>query len=119
MNPSHEPAGTPATVCCVLAGWAATRFPVEAMGELRKQPGPPCGKPVAANFLKHADEQTVAGVTAAFQAIKEHSLAPEGTPAVFRDWGVIAAPRATSADPPWRPICRGSSPRGPGTSRPT
>jgi hypothetical protein len=63
------------------------------MAELRKQPGPPCGKPLPGNFLKHADEQTVAGVAAVFQAIHDSGLAPDGSPALFRQWGVVAAPR--------------------------
>jgi hypothetical protein len=39
-------------------------------------------------FLKHADEQTVASLTAVHQAIADHGLTGP-----FQDWGVIAAPR--------------------------
>jgi hypothetical protein len=102
LNPSHD-TGAPGTgendppeppvLRCVLAGHAATRVPVEAIGPLRKQVGPPCGKPLPVNFLKHADEQTVAGLAAVFNAIHEHHLAPEGNPGVFRHWGVVGAPR--------------------------
>jgi hypothetical protein len=72
----------------VLAAHAAVCVPVEAIGDLRRQLAPPGGAPLPANFLKHADEQTFAGLTAVFQAITAHGL-PPGT---FRDWGVVGAP---------------------------
>jgi hypothetical protein len=77
----------------VLAGHAALRVPVEAVPELRKQPGPPLGKPLPVNCLKHAEEQTVVAVAAVLQAVAAHHLAPDGTPDGFRDWGVVAGPR--------------------------
>jgi hypothetical protein len=40
-------------------------------------------------LLRHADEQTVAGLAAVFHAIHDHGLSADG----FRDWGVLAAPR--------------------------
>jgi hypothetical protein len=94
LSTSHDPDGPiEAPARCALAGWAFTSVPVAALPELRKQPGPVCGKPLAANFCKHADEQTVAGLAAVFGAIHEHRLAPDGSTAVFRDWGVVGAPR--------------------------
>jgi hypothetical protein len=95
LNTSHEPAAAapPATVVCVVAAHAAVRVPVEAVAALRKQPGPPCGKPLPATFLKHADEQTVAGMSAVFHAVATHGLAPDGSTDGFREWGVVAAPR--------------------------
>jgi hypothetical protein len=66
--------------------------PVEALPELRRQPGPVSGEPLPPAFLKHADEQTVAGLTAVYQAIHDHGLR-QAFPAGFRDWGVVAAPR--------------------------
>jgi hypothetical protein len=65
--------------------------PVEALPELRKQPGPAFGKPLPANFCKHTDEQTVAGLAAVFTAIRDHRLAENESD--FRDWAVVGAPR--------------------------
>jgi hypothetical protein len=45
--------------------------------------------PLPANFLKHADEQTVVGLFAVFHAIQNHGLAG----ADFKHWAVVAAPR--------------------------
>jgi hypothetical protein len=47
------------------------------------------GEPLPASFLKHADEQTVAGLAAVYQAIDQAGLRANS----FRDWGVVAAPR--------------------------
>jgi hypothetical protein len=42
-----------------------------------------------ASFLKHADEQTIAGLCSVYQAIKTAGFRS----CCFRDWGVVAAPR--------------------------
>jgi hypothetical protein len=84
----------PATVACALAGYASCRVPVDGIASLRRQPGPPCGgEPWPANFLKHVDDQTVAGLAAVLRAIADHHLVPPGCPDPFRDWGVLATPR--------------------------
>jgi hypothetical protein len=44
---------------------------------------------LAPSFLKHADEQTVAGIAALSQAIQHHALDNVD----FTNWGVVAAPR--------------------------
>jgi hypothetical protein len=96
LNPSHDTDGAaaePPATRCVLAAHAWVSVPVEAVAALRKQPGPCCGKPLPANFLKHADEQTVAGMAAVLQAAEEYRVACSAPPEVFRDWGVVAAPR--------------------------
>jgi len=80
-------ANTP--VPCGLAALGRLRVPVEKLSELRRCPGPIPAEPLPASFLKHSDEQTVVGLAAVFQAIKESGLAP----ASFRDWGVMGAPR--------------------------
>jgi hypothetical protein len=66
---------------------------VEGLSELRRQGGLPGSDPLPVNFLKHADEQTVAALTAVFEAVRVHGLAPANRPAPFHDWGAIAAPR--------------------------
>jgi hypothetical protein len=44
---------------------------------------------VPATFLKHADEQTVVGLSAVLQAIENHGLTRHD----FRAWGVVGVPR--------------------------
>jgi hypothetical protein len=61
---------------------------VEGLAELRKQLRLPTEGPLPPNFLKHADEQSIAALAAVFQAIHDHGLRER-----FTDWGVIAAPR--------------------------
>jgi hypothetical protein len=76
-------------VCCVAAADAVLRVNLESLPELRRNPGPVPGEPLPASFLKHADEQTVAGLCAVYKAI--HASELQST--CFRDWGVVAAPR--------------------------
>jgi hypothetical protein len=47
------------------------------------------GEPLAASFLKHADEQTVVGLASVLQAIHDFDLSSTR----FTDWAVLAAPR--------------------------
>jgi hypothetical protein len=56
---------------------------------LRKKPWPGDDAFLPANFLKHSDDQTVAGVAAVFRAIHAFQL----DRASFANWGVLAAPR--------------------------
>jgi len=72
-----------------LAADATVRVGLEALPELRRHPGPVRGEPLPTSFLKHADEQTVAGLAAVYKAI--HTAGLQSTN--FRDWGVAAAPR--------------------------
>jgi hypothetical protein len=67
--------------CCL-------RVTLEQVSLLRQRPGPGVGELLPANFLKHADEQTVVGLAAVLQAIEAASLAERK----FTDWGVVAAP---------------------------
>jgi hypothetical protein len=86
---STQDTAEPPPVCCVLAAHAAACLPVEATAALRRQLAPPGGAPFPANFLKHADEQTIAGLAAVFQAMTTYGLAADA----FRDWGVVGSPR--------------------------
>jgi hypothetical protein len=86
VKPKPEPAR--AVECDVLAH-ARVAVPLEALAELRKQPGPPSAPPLAANFLKHLDEQTVAGLAAVRHAVADHGLGG----ADFTRWAVFGAPR--------------------------
>jgi hypothetical protein len=90
VNPNHEHSPTESqAVWCDLIAHAAVRVDLASVGELRRQPGPPGIAAVPANFLKHADEQTVAGLSAIYHAIAAHDL--QGVS--FAEWGVLAAPR--------------------------
>jgi hypothetical protein len=62
---------------------------VDHVAGLRRQPGPPRGEALPAGLLKHADEQTVAGLAAVLHAAHDHGLSGED----FRAWGVLAVPR--------------------------
>jgi hypothetical protein len=62
---------------------------LDSLPERRRQPGPIHGDPLPASFLKHADEQTVAGLAAVYTAIHHGELEAID----FSDWGVVAAPR--------------------------
>jgi hypothetical protein len=72
-----------------VAADAVVRVSLESLPELRRDPGATHKEPLPACFLKHADEQTVAGLCAVYQAIRKGGLHDTD----FRDWGVLAAPR--------------------------
>jgi hypothetical protein len=76
-------------VCCAIAAEAVVRANLDSLEALRRHPGPVHGEPLPASLLKHADEQTVAGLCAVYQAIAKAGLQT----ICFRDWGVVAAPR--------------------------
>jgi hypothetical protein len=74
---------------CRVAAWASCRIAAADLPQLRQQPPIFLGSTLPAAFLKHADEQTVVGLTAVARAIQDFEL--ENTD--FSHWGVIAAPR--------------------------
>lgn len=76
------------TVVSTVAGFASLRARTDQVATLRKNPGLPADHPLAAGFLKNADEQTVASLAAVGRAM--HTM---GRPtASYRAWGVVAAP---------------------------
>jgi hypothetical protein len=89
LKPSLPPSTWEAgAAVCDLAAYGWVRAPAAALAELRRTTGPVGGEPLPASFLKHADEQTVAGLAAVYHAIHEHGLGDT----CFTDWGVLAAP---------------------------
>jgi hypothetical protein len=89
LKPSQPPSTREAgAVACDLTAFGRVRVAADGLPELRRKPGPVCGDPLPASFLKHADEQTVAGLAAVYQAIHDHGLGDT----CFTDWGVLAAP---------------------------
>lgn len=71
-----------------VAALGSVQLTADQFAALRQRPGPGAGQSLPNNFLKHADEQTVAGLAAVLQAIDRFGLAETS----FRDWGVVAAP---------------------------
>jgi len=72
-----------------LIGQGSFQASPEAIPSLRKAPDPSGSISVHPSLLRHADEQTVVGLAAVFQAIHESSLDPQG----FGGWSILAAPR--------------------------
>jgi hypothetical protein len=80
----------PATaVCCDVAAFATQRAAADTIPALRQQPGPFPDQPLPPSFWKHADDQTVVGLAAVFQAVEQFGLDARA----FADWGALAAPR--------------------------
>ena len=72
-----------------MEAFGTLRVPLEGIAGLRKNPGPLGGREIAKSLLKHADHQTILGLSALLRAVDSagwHSRS-------FADWGVIAAPR--------------------------
>lgn len=81
------PRGADYTYAVAAAGVVCAT--VDELKGLRQSPGPSVREPLPAAFLKHADDQTVAGLAAVLQAIDRYGLSGED----FTEWGVVAAPR--------------------------
>lgn len=87
MKPTLEMAAPPGA-CAVsvdVAACGTVRVTADMLPALRQQPG----GSLPAAFLKHTDDQTVAGLAAVYQAIQRGGL----TDTSFTHWGVLAAPR--------------------------
>jgi hypothetical protein len=72
-----------------MAADATVRVGLESLAELRRNPAGGHESSLPPSFLKHADEQTVAGLAAVYKAIHTAGLSANA----FGDWGVLAAPR--------------------------
>ena len=72
-----------------MTAYGTARATAEDIPALRVMPAPVADEPFPSGLLKHSDEQTVVGLAAVLQAIRDHSLAGQS----FREWGVLAAPR--------------------------
>jgi hypothetical protein len=76
-------------LCCDVSAHGCVRIAPDELAGLRQKPGPAPGVPLPAGLLKHADDQTVAGIAAVLQAIAAGGLGS----ARFTEWGILAAPR--------------------------
>jgi hypothetical protein len=72
---------------CPVAGFGTVRASLAQIAILRGNPMPAACPPLSLPLLKHADDQTVAGLAAVFQAIHQHGLGETD----FSEWGVVAA----------------------------
>ncbi len=87
--PSHNGSPRRTAVACAVAGLGVVRATPAELPALRQKPGRVGAEPLPASFLKHSDDQTVAGIAAVLRALD----APELDGASFGDWGVVAASR--------------------------
>jgi hypothetical protein len=77
-----------ALLCCDVVAHAALSVSLDQFAALRRQPGPGVGAELPANFLKHSDEQTIAGLASVLHAIEFAGFEPGSLSA----WGIVAAP---------------------------
>ncbi len=91
MNSLQLPNGSPrrTAVLCTVVGLGIVRATPAQLATLRQRPGSIAAQPLPPSFLKHADEQTVAGIAALISAIDHHGLDARA----FGAWGVVAASR--------------------------
>ncbi|HEV3119125.1 MAG TPA: hypothetical protein VGY58_18870 [Gemmataceae bacterium] len=91
MKPTRNSTALPAgkDVCCDVAAFGSVQFTLDMFPALRQRPGPGVGHSLPNNFLKHADELTVASLAAVLEAVERFGMGSEG---VFTNWGVVAAP---------------------------
>lgn len=81
------PAVTPTAVVLEMGAWAQVLIAPDQWPAQRRRPGPaPADFPSTA--LRQADEQSVAGLAAVYQALHDH-----GEPPHHHRWGVIGCPR--------------------------
>src|SRR5437879_4810607 len=76
-------------VRCDVAAFGSVQFTLDMFAALRQRPGPGVGQSLPNNFLKHADELTVASLAAVLEAIERFGMGSLGN---FSNWGVVAAP---------------------------
>jgi hypothetical protein len=72
-----------------VRGFGVVQAGLDAIAPLRDKPGAAVGRPLAANFLKYADDQAVAGMAAVWRAMQDCGLRDHD----FTDWAVVGAPR--------------------------
>jgi hypothetical protein len=91
VMPAHEGSSlveTPAEGATVAAAAVVTATAAE-VAALRPKVGPVNGPPLPGPFLKHAEEQSVVGLHALYQALHAANLPADQ----LAPWGVVGAPR--------------------------
>jgi len=84
---ADHPDSVLAEVC--VGAFATASVPLPEIAARRAAPGPQGSKPVPLKHMKHADDQTVVGISALLHAVH---AAGWGN-ASFHDWGAIGVPR--------------------------
>jgi hypothetical protein len=87
-HPEFSASSTGLAISSDVLAYAGVRVTTGMLPSLRHCPGPGVGESLPATFLRHADEQTVAGLAAVLHGIERSGKSV----ADFRDWGVVAAP---------------------------
>jgi hypothetical protein len=87
LKASLCPAGARVAVRCRVAAHAAVRLAADELNRLRREPLPAVAEPLPASFLKHAEDQSVAAVTAVRRAIAARGWDDPR----FGAWGAVAA----------------------------
>jgi hypothetical protein len=72
-----------------IGAFATATVPLSEIAALRGRPGPLSAKVAAHKYLKHADEQTVAGISALFLAVRDAGWQESS----FLDWAAVGVPR--------------------------
>jgi hypothetical protein len=90
VKPRHSSTATDSAtpVHADVAAYGCVQATPDQFPALRQKPGPGIGQSLPNNFLKHADEQTVAALAAVLQAIEQFMMSET----CFDGWGVVAAP---------------------------
>jgi hypothetical protein len=91
LKPSSNKASPPggAVVPCDVVAHGSVRASAAEVRQLRQNLLLPSGERLSPAFLKHAEDQTVAGLVAVCRAINDYHLMKE----CFDEWGVLGAPR--------------------------
>jgi hypothetical protein len=76
------------TVHCCIAAHEVLCASAETIAHWRREPIELAGEKLPATFLKHAEDQTIAGLHAVIGALKRQGWQDRS----FADWGVIAGP---------------------------
>jgi hypothetical protein len=74
---------------CAVEAYGVAKVPAGEIAALRKAPGPLGGRKIPPSLLKHADHQTVVGLSVLLRAVHDFGW----TERSFAEWGLIAAPR--------------------------
>jgi hypothetical protein len=90
VTPTDELSGPPGShaIVCEVSAHASLAATPEEIPALRQKPGPGVGESLPANFLKHADDQTVVGLAAVLRAVASSELSTQS----LTHWGIVAAP---------------------------
>jgi hypothetical protein len=72
---------------CGIRAVGVAHAALEELPALKQRPSPPGGIPIASNFLRLSDEQTIVGLAATLRAVHDFQLRD------LSDWGILGAPQ--------------------------